>query len=341
MSFIRKLAKKAAKKAIGKLTDKVFGSHKFGGASRLFGFGGANQANPTNSQKHGTYDYRSHFHSMLTGASSRAFQTPNRILWFVVIDPFPVALNLTNLQSLECGEMVDSRGPHKNSHYDQYDDVRANITGSEYQNQQGGKSQSAGCLFAQGVNLPTEQMSTSHVTVDNNRGFIPGLVAGARKDFNPLSIEFRETNASFVDTIIRPWVTLASHYGFVARGLEDKRNIKTNITITQLGINGHSDGPYIRKQMVFHNCVPFQIAQMQYTYDNDGGSVPPIDVQWAYTHYSLDVSGDVAKAGNVSGFSSSSEIAGFSSDVRSAGDNFKADLMSSSMDKMKSLNPYS
>lgn len=318
-NFVKKLAKKAADKAINKLTDKVFGSFKFGKASKMFGFGGARQYNPTTSERYGVYDYRSHFHNMLTGADTKAFQTPNRSLWFVVIDPFPQALNLENLQTLECGEMVDDRGPGKHAHYDMYDDVKNNITSQSYQNQQGGKSQSAGCLFAQGVNLPTEQMSVQRVSVENNRGFIPGLVAGARGEFNPLSIEFRETNASFVDTVIRPWVTLASHYGFVARGMNDPKNIKTNITVTQLGINGHQNGPYIRKQMVFHNCVPFQIAQQQYTYDTDAGAMNPIDVQWQYTHYSIDVSGDVSKSGATSfksGIPSMSDLP--SSDIQSA-----------------------
>lgn len=295
MGFLKKLAKKGVNKlkarAVDKVTDAIFGGLGLGPSKgRTFGFGGANQHHPTRSSANGTFDYRSHFHSVLT--DDQVFQTPNRSLWHVVIETFPPALNLIELQLLEAGGMaiVDGRGPSKNFHYNQYDPHKKAILQQKYQNQQGGKNQTAGCLFAQGVNLPTEQMSTSRVSVPNNRGFIPGLVAGARNEFNPLSIEFRETNQSFVDTIIRPWVTLASHYGFVARGIDDDKNIKTNITVTQIGVAGHQ-GPYIRKKMTFHNCAPFQIAQQQYTYDIDGGAVPPIDVQWVYTNYTMDYAG--------------------------------------------------
>lgn len=291
MGFLKKLAKKGVNKlkakAIDKVTDAIFGG--FGGkGGRTFGFGGATVHHSPRSSLHGTLDYRSHFHNALTEAIE--FQTPNRSLWHVVIENFPIALNTSNIQMLECGgqAIVDGLGPNKSFHYNNYDNARETMTNPMYQNQQGGKDQTAGCLFAQGINLPTEQMSTSRVSVENNRGFVPGLVGGNRNEFNPLSIEFRETNGSFVDTMIRPWVTLASHYGFVARGRSDPKNIKTNIIISQIGINGH-DSPYIRKRMMFHNCVPFQIAQQQYTYDVDGGQVPPIDVQWAYTNYSIQV----------------------------------------------------
>ena len=294
MSFLKKLAKKGVNKlkarAIDRVTDAIFGglgSNK----GRTFGFGGASPI-PTRSSQNGTFDYRSHFHQMLTGHAAAQFQTPNRSLWFVVIDPFPQALNMETIHLLECGGMavVNERGPTKDKHYPAHDDTVAAVTRRELQDQQGGKDQNAGCLFAQGVNLPTEQMSTQRVSVDNNRGFVPGLVAGSRNEFNPLSIEFRETNVSFVDTVIRPWVTLASHYGFVARDKEDPKNIKSDVTVYQLAFDGHADGPYIRKQTTFHNCVPFQIAQQQYTYDTDSGAMNPIDVQWAYTNYSIRTS---------------------------------------------------
>lgn len=294
MSFLKKLAKKGVNKlkarAIDKVTDAIFGGLGRN-KGRTFGFGGSSSI-PTRSSQNGTFDYRSHFHQQLAGHGMHPFQTPNRSLWFVVIDPFPQALNMEAMHLLECGGMavVNERGPTKEKHYPAHDGVVDALTRTELQNQQGGKDQNAGCLFAQGVNLPTEQMSTQRVSVDNNRGFVPGLVAGNRNEFNPLSIEFRETTISFVDTIIRPWVTLASHYGFVARAKDDPKNIKSDITVYQLGIDGHTDGPYIRKQTTFHNCVPFQIAQQQYTYDTDSGAMNPIDVQWAYTNYSIRTS---------------------------------------------------
>lgn len=338
MSFLKKLAKKGVNKlkakAIDKVTDAIFGGLGRGPSKgRTFGFGGASQL-PTRSSQNGTFDYRSHFHDQLTGMYSQPFQTPNRSLWFVVIDPFPQALKMDTIHMLECGgtAIVNERGPSKDKHYLAHDAVVEAVTSKELQNNQGGQDQNAGCLFAQGVNLPTEQMSTSRVTVDNNRGFVPGLVAGARNEFNPLSVEFRETNSSFVDTIIRPWVTLASHYGFVARPKDDPKNIKCDVTVYQLGIDGHAHGPYIRKETTFHNCVPFQIAQQQYTYDQDAGAVPPIDVQWVYTNYSIRTSKDASPAHLAHGGKASSFVEKNIPNLEGIGDSIYKDKLTNQFD---------
>jgi hypothetical protein len=60
--------------------------------------------------------------------------------------------------------------------------------------------------------------------IQNNRGFIQGTILKDRSAFCMkinLLLALRETNTSFVDFVIRPWVIMASHLVMVARDMSD------------------------------------------------------------------------------------------------------------------------
>ena len=143
-----------------------------------------------------------------------------------------------------------------------------------------------GCILAQGVNIPGESYAVNDVAIENNMGFLPGKVGGNRAGLPQLTIEFRETNRSFTDLVIRPWMILASHMGMVARPMNDYRKIKTNIQVIQLAKTYQYTPTVERKVYTFYNCVPTSISSTQLTHEN----VPKFDmydVQWAYTHYNV------------------------------------------------------
>ena len=296
-SFVKKLASRAAKKAINKVVDnvtgKIFGGFG-GGPGRIVTFGQM-EDDPRFKSPEGLIDYRNVFHTQLT--ENWNFHTPNRSLWYVVINGFPIALHPEIIKQLE-KTTVDGYSQTNNHHETEVE--YANIVGkgapipghnnlltqtSPLQNLHNGK-QMTGCLFAQGCQIPQESMGYSRTPVNQGRGFIPGVVAQQRNEFNPLVLEFRETNTSFVDVVLRPWIVLASHYGLVTYP-EDQfaKNIKTHIDIYQLAL-GHNRyaGHVVRKKFSFFNCVPFQIAQQSATHDVDSGSVPPVDTSWMYSH---------------------------------------------------------
>lgn len=292
-SFVKKLASRAAKKAVNKLVDGIFGSRN-SGPGRVFTFGGMEKdmrfaPNPDLLQ------YRSFFHDQLTREWS--FATPNRSLWYLEIDKFPV--DIINSASLSQFELltVNDRTPDTNV-YPQNDQAYDKIVGP---NKATGtprsilqanpkNNQNTGCLFAQGVNIPQESMSIQPVPIaPHSGGFIQGLAASPRNAFQPLTIEFRETNVSFVDTVLRPWVIAASHQGLVTRHPSQEKNLKANITITQLAVFKRDLAPVIRKQFQFFNCVPVQMNRQSVTYDTDAGAMNPIDTQWYYTHYTTSI----------------------------------------------------
>jgi len=145
-----------------------------------------------------------------------------------------------------------------------------------------------GCIFAQGAVIPRESHNTSTVQVKNRRGLLPGVIGGERAPFEPLRIQFRETNTSFLDTIIRPWVMLTSQFGLVARQPNDIKNMKSTVHVYQLG-KTLADTPNVhRKVWSYYNCTPTAITDnAELTYDMDTQNEFRTTT-WAYTHYSLE-----------------------------------------------------
>ena len=212
----------------------------------------------------------------LTQLESWVTSVPMRTQWIVLIDRYPAALKTSVMQGLERTE-----GDKKNYQID----TALNILKS-YPFQK-----VIGCLFAQGVKLPTESMDFEHATVQNNRGFLPGLVAGSRTKYSsPLILQFLETNTSFIDFVIRPWLQLAAHTGFAARrgdvnGKVDDFNVKTTIHVMQYTRTYHNISMVPRKVWTFYNCVPVTVNSEELTYDDEAVAI--LDTQWVFTNYNV------------------------------------------------------
>lgn len=199
--------------------------------------------------------------------------------WVAVIDSYPAALNTSILQDLE------RTAGNKNAFDINF--AKTILTSAPWQ-------RVSGCLFANQVNIPEESYSIESVSVPNNRGFIPGIVAKDRASYSgkPLAINFFETSTSFLDFVIRPWVMLASHYGFVAREgdtprSKDRLNIKTNITLLFFNRTYQNISMVPRKVFRFYNCAPISVSNQPYDYE-EPGSVKGFNVNWAYTNYTME-----------------------------------------------------
>ena len=225
------------------------------------------------------FPYRNHFHEMM---DTWDFSVPNRNLWIVHIDHFPQAL-LHEQNNRSLVNILDQQGTYTSSDPRKWK-TRKNVktlSRYEYQDTPGG------CLFAQGAVLPGEAFTTRQVTPKNHRGLIPGVVADTRQAFNPLTLQFRETNTSFIDNILRPWIILGSHYGLVARDRNDVKNVKSTVHVYQLG-KTMADTPNVhRKVFSFYNCLPTDIRQTELTYDMDTQNEINSS-QWVYTHYAVE-----------------------------------------------------
>lgn len=143
-----------------------------------------------------------------------------------------------------------------------------------------------GCVFLNGANIPTDVVTAGSAPIENNRGFIQGSILENRDAFaaNNLTLQFRETNLSFVDSIMRPWVILAAHKGFVARPPED--SIKTNIIIIQYAKTYQNVSQIPRKIWKYYNCVPLSVDTRNLSYDAE--TVESYDVPFLYDYYTVE-----------------------------------------------------
>ena len=156
-----------------------------------------------------------------------------------------------------------------------------------------------GCIFAQGCVIPGETHSVENPSVQNSMGFLPGVISSNRSPLAQLTVQFRETNTSFADAIIRPWIISLSHYGLVARPPGDWRNVKRDIEVLQLARVASGHPLVIRKRFLFHNCVPTTLDTSELTHD--GTEMKIYTVPFHYTNYSVkydssDLTDDTVKS---------------------------------------------
>ena len=205
---------------------------------------------------------------------------PMKFLWVVHINNIPAYVTSQSMWDLEPGGNGQHAAGGSTKPDWNIDTGKRSITKSEYMNTAG----KHGCILAQGVVLPGDQFSTEELSINNNMGFLPGKISGNRSGPTELTVQFRETNRSLPDLVLRPWIQIASHMGFVAR--DGDRNIKTNISVVQLAKTAQYAGLIERKIWHFYNCVPVGIDGAELTYD--GNEIKMYNVRWQYTHYGIE-----------------------------------------------------
>lgn len=150
---------------------------------------------------------------------------PLQSQWMVWIDLFPACIRTDVIQGLE-RSVGDSRNWDVSF-------AKTLLTSPVYQN-------ISGCIFAQSVQTPEENSNFGKAAINNTRGFLPGIISDGRSNSQTLNIDFMETNTSFIDFVIRPWVIAGEHFGFFARegdvgNNRDFRNVKATIQVYEFG----------------------------------------------------------------------------------------------------------
>jgi hypothetical protein len=151
-----------------------------------------------------------------------------------------------------------------------------------------------GCILTQNVTLPGEQIYHLAEGLQYN-GFIRGAVGNGRQDYELLNIGFLNTNVSFVDNVIRPWVIMTGHLGMIARS--GAQQYRTNITVRRLGVTDARQGPFIAQTFTFYGACPISVSSEDYTYDNENIVVK--SASFVYQWYTVDSSHNVMARGNI------------------------------------------
>ena len=203
----------------------------------------------------------------------------SRNLFLVKLYNLPEALTDDNQKKL--GITLNSQKIDKaRSVYEKY------ITGNEYM------------YLANGIDLTTETLGVENRGEEYPNGLLPVGPFMDQKQYpdNDLDIQFSETNISFVDTIIRPWIQLYSVHGnfsdldlttnidiyFIA-----KEQLTTRKTFSSALFGSSGGAPVVRKIYKYRDCIPYNIVDanvVQYESDTDIGSVA---VKWRFSTYDV------------------------------------------------------
>lgn len=195
----------------------------------------------------------------------------NPTLWYVQVDNIP-----HGLRYMDKDNIVNQEGPN---HYDQFNNNQENLFKTI--------TNGIGCMVVHGVTLPEMSVEASRGEPKLG-GYYGGMVVDTIKEQNQLQLEFRETQSSITEFIIRPWIESVAKYGFIARRPRDKRNVKCKVTIVQLGVAGPGTDPVRRKIWEFYNCAPTSVANHRLAHDGTWSAADQfINTSWVYSHYKI------------------------------------------------------
>tara|TARA_Y100000310_G_C20700235_1_gene829016 strand:+ start:1122 stop:2231 length:1110 start_codon:yes stop_codon:yes gene_type:complete len=246
-----------------------------------------------------TYDTPLHPRDVfLNLLDSWQFSLPLNQLWMVFFDVPPLVSNET-MSSL--GENIVNVG----------DNESVNLARDEFlptgQYSPDKYMRTLGCAFAQSVKLPQEQNAISKIG-QKTRGFLKAPILDQRQQFASINIEFLETNLSFVDFLIRPWIVMSSHLGYVAR---PSAPLTTDIILVNFAKGGtdfefrsptthpagydpsqdqvhiqNTRGFVARKMYLYTGCTPINTSTERYGYTNEG-AIDRRDTEWAFRQYQV------------------------------------------------------
>jgi len=201
--------------------------------------------------------------------------------WFVQFD-FSGANILNNnfnyINSLDTADLESN-----NLYWNFSQQTTQNLLGSNNQ----ASNNFIGCVFARDIAIPRESIKASNEGLTYG-GYQAPAVASEREKYNKLKITFNETNSSFLDFIIRPWIVNVGYFGLVARDSTSEKAVKANhIQACYLGKTGgnSSSSPNIRKIISFFNVAPVEIGSLSSQYQAEGLQYASVD--FVYDYYTV------------------------------------------------------
>jgi hypothetical protein len=139
-----------------------------------------------------------------------------------------------------------------------------------------------GCVFVREATIPMDKIEASNKGLSYASYQAP-VVSDARTPYGKVSLSFMETNASFVDFVIRPWLVLTGYYGLVTRP-----NLKVkcdSMDIIYLSKNGNKNRINSRKIIRFYGVIPTNIGNLKNSLSVDG--MQSYTVDFAFDKYAV------------------------------------------------------
>jgi len=141
-----------------------------------------------------------------------------------------------------------------------------------------------GCLFCQAVSVPGEQTIVNPEGIQKGH-FIRTATGDGRSDYTTgLKMTFLDTNVSFVDNVLRPWVVTTARLGLIARTGRDQ--YRQNISIYKLGVLKPAQPPFVLQKYLFKGACPVEVSTEEYNYT---ASTSPINREATFTFHSYEL----------------------------------------------------
>lgn len=156
---------------------------------------------------------------------------------------------------------------------------------------QDGEESLIGCVFATSVRIPSERVDIKNIGLSYG-GYQAPATANTRDSYKELTISFMETNSSFIDFIIRPWIVSVGYFGLIARDKDSEKKVAADyLDVVYIGRTGPYSPSIKRKIIRFFGVVPKNVDGASNQYASLGASLN-ISVTFAYDYYTvIDPSG--------------------------------------------------
>lgn len=145
-----------------------------------------------------------------------------------------------------------------------------------------------GCVFAQAIDLPGESLVVNPEGNIMSNSLLRSYVGQGRNQFPAMRMTFLETNASFVDNFLRPWVIATGMFGLLAREPGDTKNYRTNLVCYKLGTLSQSEAPIPLMEIVFYDVCCVAVSNEEYNYAPLAGQPTMREAQFVYNYYTIN-----------------------------------------------------
>lgn len=144
-----------------------------------------------------------------------------------------------------------------------------------------------GFLFCQAVSVPGEATVVNPEGIQKNH-YIATATGDGRTPYAPtgLKMVFLDTNVSFVDNVVRPWVVTTARLGLIARP-KGSTNYRQDISVYKIGILTPQQPPFILQKYTFKGACAIDVSSEEYNY---GPANTPVnrEATFIYHYYTLE-----------------------------------------------------
>ena len=146
-----------------------------------------------------------------------------------------------------------------------------------------------GCVYCQAIDIPGESLVVNPEGNIMSNAFLRSYVGQGRNQFPVMRMTFLETNVSFADNFLRPWVIATGTFGLLARARGEEKNYRTNIYCYKLGAYSSDDEtPTVLMKISFYDACCVSVSNEEYNYAPVTGQTIMREAQFVYNYYNIE-----------------------------------------------------